>query len=121
MFVLNNGFLGMVRQWEDMFNEGHHYETCLNRNPSCDAACIQKNECRFPNPNLLNLSAVYPGIRTLRIKRSEDVREVLEEVLSNKEPYLVDVWIDRGEDVKPMIPPGGTLNDIIYDLGKGVA
>lgn len=29
VFILNNGFLGMVRQWEDMFNQGHHYETCL--------------------------------------------------------------------------------------------
>jgi thiamine pyrophosphate-dependent acetolactate synthase large subunit-like protein len=37
-------------------------------------------------------------------------------VLSDNKPYVVDVWIDRTEDVMPMIPAGGSLDDIIYDL-----
>jgi acetolactate synthase-1/2/3 large subunit len=113
IFVLNNGFLGMVRQWEDLFNDGQHYETCLARTVNCDPACVETNECRTPNPNLLNLGAVYPGLRTLRISRTEDVTPSIEKVLSDDRPYVVDVWIGRTEDVKPMIPPGGSLDDII--------
>lgn len=115
IFVLNNGYLGMVRQWEDMFSAGNHYETCLLRTVDCDPACVDLKECRTANPNLLNLKHVYPGLNTLRITRKEDVEPCIERVLSHHEPYLVDVWIDKQEDVKPMIPPGGSLDDIIAD------
>ena len=115
IFVINNGFLGMVRQWEDMFNQGHHYETCLVRTADCDPACMESRECRMSNPNLAHLDQVYPGIRTLRLTRPTDVTPALEEVLRDDKPYVVDVWVDRNENVKPMIPPGGTLSDMIYD------
>jgi acetolactate synthase-1/2/3 large subunit len=115
IFVLNNGFLGMVRQWEDLFNDGQHYETCLARTDSCDPGCVEVKECRTPNPNLLNLGSVYPGIKTLRIAKTQDVGPGIEQVLQDDRPYVVDVWIERTEDVKPMIPPGGALSDIICD------
>ena len=75
VFILNNGFLGMVRQWEDMFNQGHHYETCLARTVDCDPACIESKECRTPNPNYLNLGRVFPGIETVRITRPGEICE----------------------------------------------
>jgi acetolactate synthase-1/2/3 large subunit len=115
IFVLNNGYLGMVRQWEDLFNDGQHYETCLARTDVCDPACVEVKECRTPNPNLLNLGSVYPGIKTLRIAKAEDVEPGIEQALRDDRPYVVDVWIERTEDVKPMIPPGGGLSDIICD------
>jgi acetolactate synthase-1/2/3 large subunit len=115
IFILNNGFLGMVRQWEDMFNEGNHYETCLSRTIKCDPACVDSNECRYPNPNVLHLDKVYPGISTVRITKTDEIGPVIEKVMSDTKPTIVDVWIDRVEDVKPMIPPGGSLDAIIYD------
>lgn len=115
IFVLNNGYLGMVRQWEDMFDGGNHYETCLIRTVDCNPACIDRNECRTPNPNLLHLEKVYPGINTLRITRPDEVEPGIKKALSDDQPYIVDVWIDKHEDVKPMIPPGGSLDDIIAD------
>ncbi|HCB12179.1 MAG TPA: biosynthetic-type acetolactate synthase large subunit [Gammaproteobacteria bacterium] len=117
VFILNNGFLGMVRQWEDMFNQGHHYETCLARTTQCDPACIDSRECRTPNPNYLNLGKVFPGIETVRISRPGEMQAGIERALDHDGPCVVDVWIDRTEDVKPMIPPGGTLADIIHDPG----
>lgn len=114
-FIINNGYLGMVRQWEDMFNEGNHYETCLARTIHCDPACIDSKECRTPNPNFLNLGKVYPGIQTLRVTAESEVGPALEQMLSDDRPYIVDVWVDRTEDVRPMIPPGGSLDDMIYD------
>ncbi len=115
-FILNNGFLGMVRQWEDMFSEGHHYETCLVRTRDCDPACIESKECRTPNPNFLNLGRVFPGVETLRISRPEQIRPGIERALAHDGPCVVDVWVERTEDVRPMIPPGGSLAEIIHDL-----
>jgi len=115
-FILNNGYLGMVRQWEDMLNQGHHYETCLVRTAQCDPACIDHRECRTPNPNYLNLGQVFPGIATVRISRPDEIQAGIKQALDYDGPCVVDVWIDRTEDVKPMIPPGGTLADMIHDL-----
>jgi acetolactate synthase-1/2/3 large subunit len=117
-FILNNGFLGMVRQWEDMFNQGHHYETCLVRTADCDPACMESKECRMPNPNFLQLDRAFPGIRTLRVTRIEELKPALEQALSDDLPYVVDIWVDRTEDVRPMIPPGGSLDDLIYDVNE---
>ncbi len=116
VFILNNGFLGMVRQWEDMFNQGHHYETCLARTSDCDPACIDNQECRTPNPNYLNLNKVFPGIETVRITRPDDIQAGIERALAYPGPCVVDVWVERTEDVWPMIPPGGSLNDLIHAI-----
>ncbi len=116
VFILNNGFLGMVRQWEDMFNQGHHYETCLARTVDCDPACIESKECRTPNPNYLNLGRVFPGIETVRITRPGEICQGIERALAYDGPCVVDVWVERTEDVKPMIPPGGRLADMIHTV-----
>ena len=116
VFILNNGFLGMVRQWEDMFSQGHHYETCLARTVDCDPACIESKECRTPNPNYLNLGRVFPGIETVRITRPGEICEGIERALAYEGPCVVDVWVERAEDVKPMIPPGGRLADMIHTV-----
>jgi|TARA_Y100000310_G_scaffold318480_1_gene372647 acetolactate synthase-1/2/3 large subunit len=114
VFIINNGYLGMVRQWEDEFNDGYHSETCLSRKTDCKLVCLSDgNECQNNNPNFPGLSYVYPGISTLRITKKDKVREGILEALQSPGPYLVDIWTDKRENVKPMIPPGKTLNDII--------
>ncbi len=114
MFVLNNSFLGMVRQWEDMMDDGHHHETCLARQHDCDPDCTELDQnCRRQLPNLTALDQVYPRLHTLRIRDPEALREGLAEALRHDGPVLVDVWIDKGEDVLPMVPPGQRLEAMI--------
>ena len=114
MFVLNNSYLGMVRQWEDMMDGGHHYETCLARNCDCDPACIELDQtCRRQLPNLMGLQYVYPRLRTLHLADPGKVDEVVREALADPGPVLVDVWIDKAENVLPMVQPGKGLEDII--------
>jgi acetolactate synthase-1/2/3 large subunit len=114
MFVLNNSFLGMVRQWEDMMDGGHHYETCLARNATCDPDCIDLDQsCRRQIPNLTGLRYVYPRLNTLRIRDPARLHETVREALALSGPVLVDVWIDKGEDVLPMVRPGQRLEDMI--------
>lgn len=114
MFVLNNSFLGMVRQWEDMMDDGHHYETCLARTAECDPDCIDLDQsCRRQIPNLTGLKYVYPRLKTVRLRDPATLRDDIAAVLAEPGPVLVDVWIDRAENVIPMIRPGHSLEQMI--------
>jgi acetolactate synthase-1/2/3 large subunit len=114
MFVLNNSFLGMVRQWEDMMDGGHHYETCLARNTSCDPHCNDIDQsCRHQMPNLVGLQYVYPRLRAMRVRTPEHLEGAIAEALSHEGPVLVDVWVDKAEDVLPMVQPGRGLGDMV--------
>jgi len=114
MFVLNNSFLGMVRQWEDMMDDGHHYETCLARTSECEPDCAEVDQnCRRQIPNLTGLRFVYPRLKTLRIREPGRLREQVREALRLDGPVLVDVWIDKAENVLPMVRPGQRLEEMI--------
>ncbi|NKN31763.1 biosynthetic-type acetolactate synthase large subunit [Marichromatium bheemlicum] len=116
MFVLNNSFLGMVRQWEDMMDGGLHYETCLARNIDCPPDCTELDQtCRRQIPNLSGLKHVYPGLKTIRIKHVDELRPGIAEALAEPGPVVVDVWIDKAENVVPMVPPGQGLSEMIVD------
>ena len=114
MFVLNNSFLGMVRQWEDMMDGGHHHETCLARQWDCDPDCTNMDQnCRRQLPNLTALKAVYPRLATYRVRLPNKLGKVVDEALAQPGPVLVDVWVDKAENVLPMVPPGQRLAAMI--------
>jgi acetolactate synthase-1/2/3 large subunit len=114
MFVLNNSFLGMVRQWEDMMDGGHHYETCLARNSECDPECTDLDQtCRRQLPNLTGLHYVYPRLKTMRVRSPENLQGAVRSALSEPGPVLVDVWVDKAENVLPMVRPGHSLAEMI--------
>ncbi|WP_295383885.1 biosynthetic-type acetolactate synthase large subunit [uncultured Thiodictyon sp.] len=114
MFVLNNNFLGMVRQWEDMMDDGMHYETCLSRTSECDPDCTDLTEdCRRQIPNLTGLKYVYPRLKTLRIRKPDELRAGIAWALAETSPVLVDCWVDKTENVLPMVRPGHRLDQMI--------
>jgi acetolactate synthase-1/2/3 large subunit len=114
VFVLNNGYLGMVRQWEDMMDEGHHYETCLARSVECKPDCTSLDlACRRQIPDLVGLEQVYPRIRTARISDPADLSRGIAKALTAEGAVLVDVWVDKTEDVLPMVKPGEGLEEMI--------
>jgi len=113
-FVLNNGYLGMVRQWEDMMDGGNHYETCLSRTTECDPDCVKLDPtCRIQLPNLTGLEFVYPRLKTMRVRTPQAMPEAVREALEYQGSVLVDVWIDKAEDVLPMVQPGHRLEEMI--------
>ena len=114
MFVLNNGYLGMVRQWEDMMDDQHHHETCLGRTAECEADCTDvQDDCRRQIPNLTGLKFVYPRLHTLRIRTPADLGPGIAAALADDHPVLVDCWVDKAEDVLPMVRPGHGLEQMI--------
>ncbi|MFZ0790759.1 MAG: biosynthetic-type acetolactate synthase large subunit [Chromatiaceae bacterium] len=114
IFVLNNSFLGMVRQWEDMMDGGHHYETCLARTAECEPDCTNVDEdCRRQIPNLTGLKYVYPRLRTLRIRSPAELDAGVAAALADDHPVVVDCWVDKAENVLPMVRPGHSLEQMI--------
>jgi len=96
IFVLNNLFLGMVRQWQELFYDHRFAETPLS-----------------DRPNLVKLADAY-GCLGLRADTPEELDKVIDQALANsKGPTIVDVRVRRQEKVYPMVPAGAPLNDMI--------
>jgi len=96
IFILNNLFLGMVRQWQELFYERRFAETPLT-----------------DRPNLVKLADAY-GCLGLRADTTEQLDQVIDQALANdKGPTIVDVRVRRQEKVYPMVPAGAPLHDMI--------
>ncbi len=93
--LLNNQALGMVRQWQTLFYECRYSNTTLRR--KTDFAAL----------------ADAFGARGFRAHDLKSLNEALDQALALNTPTLIDVMIDSDAKVLPMIPPGGTINDII--------
>ena len=93
--VFNNGWLGMVRQWQKLFNQRRYSGTELRE-----------------NPDFVKLAQAY-GADGLHVERSSELREALRTGCEAGVPFLIDIHMDPEEDVLPMIPAGGTASQVI--------
>ncbi len=96
--ILNNGYLGMVRQWQELF---------FNRRYSCtrlDGA-----------PNFVKLAEAY-GAAGFLVERTEDVRPTLERALEIDKPVIIDFRVSPEENVYPMVPAGKAIDEMIGGL-----
>jgi acetolactate synthase-1/2/3 large subunit len=101
ILVINNAYLGMVRQWQDLFYEERQSGVNLEG-----------------NPDFVKLAESY-GVKGFNLRRSGDVRKVLERALAyNDGPCLINAEIERGENVFPMVPAGKALEDMIIEEPK---
>jgi acetolactate synthase-1/2/3 large subunit len=93
--VLNNHVLGMVRQWQTLFFDGRYSNTSLDR-----------------KTDFVKLAEAF-GAKGMRAETIEEYERCLDEAFKLDTPVLIDCTIDSDERVLPMIPPGGSINDII--------
>lgn len=101
IIVINNRYLGMVRQWQNIFYD--------NRLSGVDLE---------GNPNFVQLARSY-GIKGFFIKRSADVRKVLKEAIEyNSGPCLIDIEVEKEDNVYPMVPAGAPLSAMILEAPK---
>jgi len=96
-FIMNNGFLGMVRQWQELFHEEKYSFTDL----------------RESNPNFTALGEAF-GIESFSTDSPEEVDGILDKVFAIKDrPTLVEFKVAKEDLVFPMVPSGGTITDMI--------
>lgn len=92
--ILNNGFLGMVRQWQELFYQRRYVGT------------------RLANPDFVKIAEAY-GIPGLRVKHKLDVVPAIEKAMAYNGPFLIDFVVEPEENVYPMVPPGASLAEIM--------
>jgi acetolactate synthase-1/2/3 large subunit len=95
--IINNRSLGMVRQWQEIFFEKRYCDIDLNY-----------------APNFVKLAESY-GIRGARVEHRTDVVDAVRDFLSDREPRLVDFWVDPAENVYPIVPPGAALAEMVVE------
>jgi acetolactate synthase-1/2/3 large subunit len=96
--VLNNCFLGMVRQWQELLYDKRYSAT---------------NLCN--NPDLVKIAEAY-GAAAMRITKPEDVKKAIKDSLKIKDrPVLMDFVVHKEENVFPFVPPGQAINEMIID------
>ncbi|MFW6036011.1 MAG: biosynthetic-type acetolactate synthase large subunit [Halothermotrichaceae bacterium] len=115
IIILNNQYLGMVRQWQELFYDKRYSQTCMRKQEGCPAQCSGPNKnCPEMVPNFIKVADGY-GIKGKRVDASEDVRPALKEALTGSGPYILDFIIGEEENVFPMVPAGGGLDDMLLD------
>ena len=112
IIILNNGFLGMVRQWQELFYNKRYAATCLRTgalNPGKDA---KSKECPEYTPDFVKLAEAY-GATGMRIYKNEDVKKTIKKALEIDGPVVLDCIIDKEENVFPMVPTGASLRQMM--------
>ena len=107
--VINNQWLGMVRQWQDMIYKRHRAESALS-DPVTD---VKGPSGLDVYPDFISIAAGYK-VRAERVTNKSDLAEAYRRLLADPdEPYLLDVVVASEENVYPMIPAGASYRDII--------
>lgn len=98
VIIMNNGVLGMVRQWQTLFYDKHYSNSVLQR--KTDFAAFARSF----------------GADGEAVTTPEELDEALAKAFKTEGPYIIDCKIDKDEFVLPMLPPGGSMDDIITKL-----
>lgn len=112
--ILNNGYLGNVRQWQEMFYDKHYASTCTRYRQSCPLECSGPSaDCPEFFPDFVRLAESY-GAKGIRVQRTEDIGDALLEAKKTKKvPTVIEFILGREDNVLPIVPPGNPLNSMI--------
>ncbi len=115
--ILNNGYLGMVRQWQELFHGRRYSSTCLRRRRSCPPDCDRPGEdCPPYVPDFVRLAEAY-GALGLRVEREQEIGPALEAARAElNRPVIIDFLIRREANVWPIVPSGAGLEEML--LGR---
>jgi acetolactate synthase-1/2/3 large subunit len=94
IIILNNRFLGMVRQWQELFFRERYSSTIMQ------------------NPEFTLVAKAY-SIAAKKVEKREDLKEAVREMLEHKGPYLLEVMVEENGMVYPMIPAGTNVDNLI--------
>jgi len=95
VMIINNGYLGMVRQWQSLFYRGRYSHTSM-----------------AVSPDFVKLAEAY-GAHGIRVEHPDDVEDAIRRALSIKGPVFVDFRVEPEEDVYPMVPAGAPINNML--------
>jgi acetolactate synthase-1/2/3 large subunit len=96
IIVLNNNFLGMVRQWQQLFFEKRYSFT------------------EMKNPDFVGIAKAY-GLASQKVTSRDQLEGAIQEMIDHKGPYVLEVVVEQEDNVFPMIPTGASISDILLE------
>ena len=99
VLIINNSFLGMVRQWQEIFNDRRYSFVNLDY-----------------NPDFIKIGEAY-GIKSVQLKTKEDLKNKLKGLINSDEGVLIDCIVEKEENVYPMIPAGTSVAQMVGKRG----
>ena len=108
-FILNNKYLGMVVQWEDRFYKSNRGHTYLG-SPDHEEYHETKDESMI-FPDFVTIAQGF-RIKAKRVEKREELDAAVKEMIASKEPYFLEVCVEKEDNVFPMIPSGASVSDI---------
>ena len=96
ILVLNNNFLGMVRQWQELFHGKRYSFTEMD------------------NPDFVKIAEAY-RIKANKVTKREDLAAAIKEMLNSKDPYFLEAVVGKEDNVFPMVPAGASVSDILLE------
>lgn len=110
--ILNNGYLGMVRQWQEMFYDRRYSSTCLNRDRACPEIEVAPDVTAPYTPDFVALAEAY-GAAGQRVIDEKDVLPALRKAKEiTDRPIILEFIIEPEANVFPMVPPGAGINEM---------
>ncbi len=97
--IINNGYLGMVRQWQDLFHAKNY------------------SEVKILGPDFVKLAEAY-GVTGIRVIKDEEIAPAIEQARSIKGPVVLEFMIEPEANVWPIVPPGASNSDMMLDRGE---
>ncbi|MDA9774148.1 thiamine pyrophosphate-dependent enzyme, partial [Saprospiraceae bacterium] len=94
--ILNNEFLGMVRQWQELFFDRRYSAT------------------NMMNPDFVKLTEAY-GIKAERVDQREDLPNAIKRLIDSEDSYLLEVKVAKEGNVFPMVPTGASVSEIVLE------
>ena len=99
IFIINNSYLGMVRQWQELFHEKRYSSVNLSY-----------------NPDFIKIGEAY-GIKSIQLKNKKDLKKHLKKILESDEAVLVECIVEKEENVYPLIPAGKDVSQLVGKRG----
>jgi len=96
VIILNNNFLGMVRQWQEMFFEKRYSFT------------------RMKNPDFVGIAKAY-GLAAKKVSSRDQLEDAIQEMLDHKGAFVLEVVVEQEDNVFPMVPTGASVSDILLE------
>jgi len=112
--IINNGCLGMVRQWQEMFYKKEYSASQLGQMKRTSIEKIRRNEPVYL-PDFVKMAEAH-GAEGIRVKDKKEVAPALKEALSSKGPFVVECIVRQEENVYPMVPPGASLTEMVHSM-----
>ena len=113
--ILNNGYLGMVRQWQEMFYKKEYSASVLTQTKRAKNEGLKAPKATGYLPDFVKMAEAH-GAVGMRVTKKSEVAAALRKAIATRRPVVVECIVKGDENVYPMVPPGASLTEMVQSM-----